>query len=158
MDGEMNYKKHYDGCLQKGLEFQDFIATILVKEMGISLSSFSSKKYQFKIGENMQGIEIKFDDKFKNTGNIYIEVKEKSNPANLNYVNSGIYRVDNTWLYIIGNYECVYIFGKQHLKLMHTSRKYREVTTPTSVGFLLPSDDADKYCLKKLEYNQYDNL
>jgi len=154
MVGEMKYKEYYNECLQKGLEFQDFIATILLKEIGIPLSSFSSKKFQYSIGENLQGIEIKFDDKFKETGNIYIEVKEKSNPNNLNYVDSGIYRNDNTWLYVIGNYNCVYIFGKKHLKLMYTSNKYKEIKKSTSVGFLINSVDADKYCLKKIIYGK----
>lgn len=154
MDGATNYKEYYKECLNRGEEFQDFIAIVLLKEIGIPLSSLSSKKFQYSVGENLQGIEIKFDDKFKNTGNVYIEVKEKSHPDNKNYVNSGIYRSDNTWLYIIGDYSCVYIFGKEHLKLMDISKKYREVTTPTSIGFLIPSSQADKYCLKKLNYGE----
>lgn len=150
MDGEMNYKTYYFEKLEEGLEYQDFITELLIKEIGISLSTFSSKNYQNKIGENRQGFEIKFDNKMLDTGNIYIEVKEKSNPNNQNYVNSGIYRNDNTWLYLIGNYQTVYIFGKSHLKLMYESNKYREVKTKTSIGFLLPILDANKYCLKNI--------
>lgn len=150
MDGEMNYKTYYFEKLEEGLEYQDFITELLIKEIGISLSTFSSKNYQNKIGENRQGFEIKFDNKMLDTGNIYIEVKEKSNPNNENYVNSGIYRNDNTWLYLIGNYQTVYIFGKSHLKLMYEIKKYREVKTKTSIGFLLPILDANKYCLKNI--------
>ncbi len=152
MDGEMNYKEYYNSSLQKGLEFQDFVAIALLKEIGIPLTSLSSKKFQFSVGENLQGIEIKFDDKFFDTGNIYIEVKEKSNPINLNYVDSGIYRNDNTWLYLIGNYSTMFIFGKKHLQLMYESQKYREVenSTKTSIGFLVPVSDATKYSLKKI--------
>lgn len=150
MDGEMNYKTYYFEKLEEGLEYQDFITELLIKEIGISLSTFSSKNYQNKIGENRQGFEIKFDNKMLDTGNIYIEVKEKSNPNNHYYVNSGIYRNDNTWLYLIGNYQTVYIFGKSHLKLMYESNKYREVKTITSIGFLLPILDANKYCLKNI--------
>lgn len=153
MDGVTNYKnynEYYSEKLQEGLEFQDFITDLLIKEIGISLSSYSSKKFQNTIGENKQGFEIKFDNKMIDTGNIYIEVKEKSNPDNANYVDSGIYRNDNTWLYLIGNYTTVYIFGKSLLKLMYESKKYKEVQTSTSIGFLLKKEDADKYCLRKI--------
>jgi len=150
MDGVTNYKVYYNEKLQEGLEYQDFITDLLINELGISLSSYSSKKFQNSIGENRQGFEIKFDNRMIDTGNIYIEVKEKSNPDNANYVDSGIFRNDNTWLYLIGNYESVYIFGKKHLILMHEKNTYKQVTTSTSIGFLLPVTDAEKYCLKKL--------
>jgi hypothetical protein len=150
MDGVTNYKVYYNEKLQEGLEYQDFITDLLINELGISLSSYSSKKFQNSIGENRQGFEIKFDNRMIDTGNIYIEVKEKANPDNANYVDSGIFRNDNTWLYLIGNYESVYIFGKKHLILMHEKNTYKQVTTSTSIGFLLPVTDAEKYCLKKL--------
>jgi len=142
--------ENYKLMFKKGLEFQDFVTDILIKEIGISLSSYSSVKYQNLKGENKQGIEIKFDDKYKDTGNIYIEIAEKSNPINKNYVNSGIFRNDNTWLYLIGNYDEIYIFSKKHLILMYNSKKYREVITVTSKGFLVNKKDADNYCVKKL--------
>lgn len=151
MDGEMKYKSYYKECLEKGLEYQDFVTSLLLKEVGIPLSSLSSKKYQYSVGENLQGIEIKFDDLYKDTGNLYIEVKEKADPKNIKYVGSGIYRSDNSWIYLIGDYHEVYIFGKSHLKLMYDSGKYREVKKPTSVGFLIPKKDAEKYCLKKID-------
>ena len=154
MDGVTKYKNYYNDCLEKGLEYQDFIASLLIKEVGIPLSSLSSKKYQYSVGENLQGIEIKFDDKYEKTGNIYIEVKEKSNPNNNEYVNSGIYRNDNSWIYLIGNYNEIFIFGKSHLILMHKSNRYRAVKKPTSIGFLLPKEDAEKYCLKQINYGK----
>lgn len=155
MVGVMNYNninmtEYYKECLEKGLKYQDFITEILLIELGICLSSYASKKYQQCKGENIQGFEIKFDDKFKETGNIYIEVKEKSNSNNENYVKSGIYRNDNTWLYLIGNYNTLYIFSKSHLKLMHEKKKYEEKIIPTSKGFIIPEIDCDKYCIKKI--------
>ena len=142
--------ENYKNMLLKGLEFQDFVTDILIKELGIALSTYSSIRYQNKKGENKQGFEIKFDDKYKDTGNIYIETAEKSNENNINYVDSGIYRSDNTWIYIIGNYQELYIFSKSHLVLMHKSKIYIEKTTKTSKGFLIPQKDAEKYCTKKI--------
>lgn len=143
--------ENYKEMLQKGLEYQDFITDLLLKEIGISLSTYSSKKYQYNIGENKQGIEIKFDDRYKETGNLYIEVEEKSNANNWYYVNSGIYRNDNTWLYLIGDYNEVFIFSKKQLIIMHEKNIYKLVKTPTSIGFLIPNKDAEKYSIKKFE-------
>lgn len=139
--------EYYAEKLQQGLEFQDFVTDILFNELFIPLSTYQSKKYQLK-GENKQGIEIKFDDRYKETGNLYIELSEKSNANNINYINSGINRDDNTWLYIIGDYSILYIFGKTILKGMYLSGKYKEVNIPTSNGFLIPRADAEKYALK----------
>ena len=141
---------NYKLMLEKGLQFQDFITDILIKELGISLSTYSSQKYQNLKGENKQGFEIKFDDKYKDTGNVYIEVAEKSNPLNENFISSGIYRNDNTWLYLIGDYKEIFIFSKKHLKLMYESKKYKEVIISTSKGMIIKKEDAEKYCIKKI--------
>jgi hypothetical protein len=140
------YEKYYSESLEKGLRYQDFVAAKLY-ERGIPLVSFQSRKYQKEHGENKAGIEIKFDDRMKSTGNVYIEIAEKANPVNPYYVASGIYRDDNSWLYVIGNYEVIYAVPKTTLKLLHTSarRQYKPVETPTSKGFLVPVCDAEKY-------------
>lgn len=152
MDGEMkfNMTQNYKEMLQKGLEYQDFVTDVLINELGIALSSYGSTKYQYTKGENKQGFEIKFDDKYKTTNNLYIETKEKSNKLNLYFVESGIFRNDNTWLFVIGNYEEIFIFSKKHLKLMFESKKFRSVETETSKGFLIDKKNAENYCIKKI--------
>jgi hypothetical protein len=141
------YTEYYNEKLQQGLEYQDFVTDILFNELFIPLSSYQSKKYQLK-GENKQGIEIKFDGVFDETRNPYIEISEKTNASNINFIPSGIYRSDNTWLYIVGNYNILFIFGKELLKLLHKTKRYKEVGIPTSNGFLIPEKDAKKYALK----------
>ena len=147
--GESSYRTYYQEKLEQALIFQDFIMEQL-HSRGITIMNYGSKKYQHEKGENLAGIEIKNDSKHTETGNIYIEIAEKSNPKNESYVISGIYRNDNTWLYIIGDFSEFFIFGKSILKLLHKGGKYKEVTTPTSKGFLLPVGEADKYCLKHI--------
>ena len=142
--------EYYKEKLEQGLEFQDHVTELLMKELGISLSSYSSRKWQLR-GENKQGIEIKYDAVHNKTGNFYIEVAEKSAPDNPRYVQSGIYRDDNTWLYIIGDYETLYIFGKSFLCNLHKSGKCEEKQISTSKGFLLTQKQADKYAIKILE-------
>jgi len=140
---------YYEKKLKEGLYYQDVVVEKLY-EMGIPLISYSSKEFQHMIGENKAGIEIKNDQKFRNTGNFYIEIAEKSNPNNEYFVKSGIYRDDNTWLYIIGDMEGIYIFSKKQLKLLYQSKKFKEVETDTSKGFLLPLKDSDSYILKQI--------
>ena len=67
----------YAEKLKQGLEFQDYVVERLY-DCGLPIISYSSKEYQTMIGENKTGIEIKNDSNFRITGNLYIEVAEKS--------------------------------------------------------------------------------
>lgn len=135
---------YYKEMLEKGLIYQDFVVERLY-DIGLPIISYSSKKYQNLIGENKCGFEIKFDDKFKDTGNLYIEIAEKSNYSNVSFIPSGIYRNDNTWLYIQGNYEKIFIFSKKQLILLHKNEinKFKKIEILTSKGFLIPAKHAE---------------
>lgn len=146
---ETNYKEYYQKKLEQGIEYQDFVVERLY-DVGLPIISYGSKKYQHLIGENKAGFEIKYDTKFKETGNFYIETDEKSHPDNPRYVRSGVYRNDNTWLYIIGDYYNIYIFGKIQLQFLDESGKFRKVQTDTSIGYLLDLKRAKKYVLKEI--------
>ena len=136
----------YKDKLERGLQYQDFVTEKLY-EKGILTITYASKKYQIKYGENKAGIEIKFDDKCKRTGNLYIEISEKSNKNNPYFVDSGIYRDDNTWLFIIGDYSNIYILSKIQLQKVHREKKFIEINNETSNGFLLPISYAKEQAL-----------
>jgi len=158
----------HKNSLETGHEFQDFIVERLIRDMGISVSIFQSKKYQFQKGESLQGVEIKYDARSTGdctyfpceaTGNVGIEIAEKSRAELHSWTPSGIYRLDNSWLYIVGNYHFAWVFAKKHLVLMHQSGKYRTIQTlPTLQSMLLPIKDADAYCAKKLTFENLNNL
>lgn len=154
------YRERYEKQLEEGMEYQDFVADHLL-QYGIVLNAYASKKWQLKKGESASGIEIKHDMRFNGedgkppTGNLYIEVAEKSNPANYDYYPSGIFRKDNTWLYLIGDYEEAFLFAKNQLitiyadKANYKTRGIREVITATSIGFIYPVEQALKgMCIK----------
>jgi len=159
---EIKYKGNcqHDDSLNIGHEFQDYVIQYISKNMGISISVFQSKKFQFNIGETVQGVEIKYDARstgdctYKEclaTGNVGIEVAEKSSQYNADFIDSGIYRRDNSWLYIVGNYHCAWIFSKAHLQKLHKSNTYKTIKTlPTIKTMLLPVKDADEHCIKKV--------
>ena len=145
--GESELNQYYKKKLEEGEQYQDFVTEKLY-EIGLPIISYSSKKFQHEIGENKCGFEIKFDNNFRKTGNLYIEYSEKSDPCNENYILSGIYRKDNTWLYIIGDYQTIYILSKKQLQIVHKTpsiiKKFRIVETPTSKGILLPLEYVEK--------------
>jgi len=140
--------------LKEGNHYQDFVVDELYK-IGLPVITYTSKEYQYTFGENKAGIEIKFDNRLKETGNLYIEISEKTNKDNLEFIPSGIFREDNSWLYVIGDFQFIYIFGKKFLKQLHFLKRYREVEIETSRGYLLPKDDAEKYSLKKIIVKSY---
>lgn len=135
---------HVDS-LQVGAEFLDFVTVALAKR-GLYLQPFTSKKYQYTKGESLQGWEVKLDNRFTDTGRLSIEIAEKTNFANAAWANSGIYRNDNTWIYIQGNYQYFYIFLKKHLIGLHKSGRYEIAESHGTVRkFYLPLTDAEKY-------------
>lgn len=145
---------------EEALEFQDFIADLLLKEMGIAISNYSSRKYQYNLGENRQGIEIKLDKRILDTENpsVSIEVAEKSRASIENWTPSGIMRNDNSWLYIQGNYDIVFIFGKSFLRNIYKAQYLDKVWTPkkTIKTFRMPLEQAEKYALKVIRLKKED--
>lgn len=108
---------------QDGLEFQDFVCCKLA-EYGIILQNLGSRRYQFAVGENIQGFEIKLDERCDQTGRLSIEVAEKSrNDPALPWTPSGIMRNDNSWLYIQGNRRALYVFPKNILVRHYINHK-----------------------------------
>ena len=56
------------------------------------------------------------------TGRLSIELQEKSRKAGERWIDSGILRQDNSWLYVQGNYEIIFIFAKNWLlRVYHTT-------------------------------------
>jgi len=141
-----DYKRNYRMQLDEGQEFQDHCAYWLQKTLNIGIVNFQTKEYQYKFGENMQGIEFKLDKVFQTTGNLWIETAERNDPK-IPYSSSGIFRKDNSWLYCIGNYDVLYIFQTNILIGICRSERYPiiENNVMTSKGFLLPKHEADKY-------------
>lgn len=153
--------EYYKDKLEQGMKFQDFVSDKLRQKYGIYVGVYSSREYQQDIGESASGIEIKFDDLYQRTNNIYIEVSEKSNASMLEYTPSGVMRDDNTWLYLIGNYTEAFMFSKHQLRMILMNSEYIrnngivQKKTPTSIGYLLPSKwiKTAGYCLKHFVFD-----
>jgi hypothetical protein len=143
---------YYKKQLERGLIFQDFVYEILARH-GIMTVAYGSRLFQQRLGENKARMEIKFDDKLAATGNLWIETAEKSSPQRAEYVASGIQR--ECVEYVIGNYDELYRFSTKLLVRMWKSGRYlqRENGLKTSLGFLLPRDDAVKFATQIIKPN-----
>lgn len=124
----------YANNLQLGLEYQDFVFDQLRRrdDMPIFLGAYASRKYQNDKGESPSGLEIKYDRRFHETGNLYIEIAEKSDATLHEYTASGIMRDDNSWLYLIGDYDEAFIFPKNLLRAfcVPTNSEINHYVTP----------------------------
>lgn len=155
-----SYASYYKAKLEGALVFQDFVVDAAWSLLGLAIVQYGSKAYQQTVGESRTGVEIKHDDMFARTGNLWIEAGEKAKPRGGDYYPSGIYRDDNTWLYCIGNYDTIFFFQKSLLRGLYESGRYekRENNTGTSVGFLLPGKDAEKYAAAILRPKANDKI
>lgn len=143
-DRKRKYMPYRENRMKAGILYQDFIVDLAWKQ-GLIISLYSSEEYQKGIGESRTGAEIKYDERYQETGNIYIETAEKAYPRDGDYVPSGIYANNNTWLYIIGNYNIVFVFMKSTLILLDKGNRYERKEIATSKGFIIPDNEAKKY-------------
>jgi hypothetical protein len=140
---------YYAQKLEQGRQFQDHVTRLLYAQ-GVVLVGYGSRAFQLQHGENILGAEIKRDDKFRSTGNLYIETAEKAHPDRPSFTPSGIMRDDNQWLFVIGDERDLWIFGTKTLRLLVESKRWSSVETPTSRGYLMPLADAERYCIKRI--------
>lgn len=138
-----------------GIEFQDFVCIELSK-VGIIIQNINSKKYQYAEGENIQGFEIKYDGPHTETGRLSIEIAEKRKGENQTWVRSGIYRNDNTWLYVQGNYKMFFVFPVKFLRALYETKKYpvyeHPKENPTIQKFYLSHEEAKKYSARYFSF------
>ena len=136
------------GTFENGHRYEEFVMTKIKYLFGKDLHFFEGKTEQLK-GENREGVEIKFDSKMKDTGNVYIETAEKSSKNKDNYFPSGIYRQDNSKWYWIGDYAKAFVFEKVVLQKVDNN-EFRHVEISTSKGFLIPIKKAELLCKRYL--------
>lgn len=100
--------------LDEGARFEQFVHD-LVNPWGLTFWVNSDPIFQKTKGESFQGCEVKLDAGCVKYGHLSIEIAEKSHPSNPDWVASGIFKADNSWAYIQGNYEMVFVFSKKWL-------------------------------------------
>lgn len=95
-----NLSKEEIELLEKGEAFECVISDAF-KQMGINIERFFFD-YQNE-GENKIGVEIKFDEKSKDTHNFYFEYAEKHKKTqDKSFYPSGVIKNDNSYWFLIG--------------------------------------------------------
>ena len=148
---------YYVEKLNEGTEFQNFIENCF-KKQGVDLGIYYDN--QQLNGENELGIEIKADNRFKETGNLYIEYAERMN-SRQKWTKSGILKDDNTKFWLIGNPEEFFIVKKSELvklfniikntpnKWINKCKLVKEIDHGTSKGFIVKKDKMDEIAYAK---------
>ena len=131
--------------LQKAHEFEVFVENKF-KEFGIDIGLYKTKEGQYA-GETEIGLEIKYDQRLKETGNIYIEYQEKRDEDDDDFFPSGILKQDNTKWWLIGDKQEHYFIHKDDLLKHFYKGKLEKRETPTSKAFLLSREEARKMCI-----------
>jgi len=137
-------------------EFEEKVYDYFNDIHNIPLSHFVSKTGQFTRGENRQGFEIKNDQRYKQTGNLYISVKRVYAESGKEYP-SGIYRDTETaqLFYIIGDSDNFWIIATKHLRTYYEEndlqpiKGFKSATGGQEIGFLLSTRKADRLCAAK---------
>lgn len=157
MDGqptETKLYKHSPDSFKKGREYEDFIISVWPKIYPFRKLTRLEGKIKQWTGETEEGIEIKFDDRKKTTGNIYIEMQEKAEIGNEKYALSGIYKNDNSRMFLVGDYKEFFLFSKQKLLWLDKLDPpfiRRPKPTESSIGFCIPVENARHLCLEHVE-------
>ena len=160
----MSYDDYRREMSVKGTAYENYIYPIFAKEWSIPefwVKPFEGRNEQIYVGENRLGVEIKYDEKSIKSSNLYIEIEEKSHPEKPKYQRSGIFRRDNTFLFLIGNYDIYYVFEIDTIRELSDDYKTIEIARCTSKGFLLPKEQARKSAINVSvlkEENEFEQL
>ncbi|KKM76086.1 hypothetical protein LCGC14_1383680 [marine sediment metagenome] len=151
----MEMTQYYKDKLAEGQQYENFVMSRWPDVYPNRKLTIRESKYAQLKGETEEGIEIKYDGRMEETGRVYIEMQEKTHIDNEKYVESGIYRNDNSKLFLIGNMTQWFLFSKE--KLVWLDRLdppflYRPKPTGTSIGFCIPVENAKHLCLDHKEF------
>ena len=152
--------EYYKNMLFLGQWYEDYLYVKLEEKLKIKIDGCNTQGEQRKIGENHLGWEIKFDDNYKTTGNLFIEYCEKPDEDKPEFRRSGVLKeYDNSWLYLIGDEKTLYFFAMRELANAYyyldedknPIHERKPSKTGTSWGFLLKGqEEINRYALKTL--------
>ena len=150
-----NYRNQpYNIRLEGGKEFEVF-AQEICREWGWNIGVYMDKEDQWEKGESESHTEIKLDTQWPDTGNLFIEIKERrAADGTSQWRAAGIYDASNPWLYLIGNYYRFWLFRCEDLRRLHRTGVYERkprIQSPkdTSIGFVVPLADCERYCKRR---------
>ena len=119
------------------------------RDEGRSVRRHETRHDQLAYGDlRVDGIdvEIKLDQQFSMTGNLFIEVAERRRVEG-GYVPSGIFATSSARWYCVGDYSHCWLFRRQTLR--DVVAPIREIAKRTSRGWLLRPTQRDELCVSR---------
>ena len=155
----MNSQDVFDGVrtnedfqidLKAGHEYEDFVAEQLWNHRW-PIYVYRSRKWQWKSGESVNGIEIKLDRKFRKSGNLFIETAERrTTDGTSRWRPSGIYCEHNPRILAIGDYQTIYLLGVRWLR-HGCEAALKEIERNTFKGYILKLAYAENSAIDIIE-------
>ena len=134
--------------LAMGKTFEEEASRFLTSQ-GFPIGLHFSAAGQWEWGESAAHCEIKFDRRWKETGNLFIETRERRNADGTSaWRPAGIYDAAAPWFYLIGDRNKLWLLSVALLIRMDFSAKYPRASLPTAEGFLLPVGVADQWAIR----------
>jgi hypothetical protein len=130
----------YLANLEEARRFEDFVSDIYFDVFKMPIYIYRSRDYQVHKGESRSGHEIKYDRRFRRTGNLFIETAERWN-SDVDFRAAGI-NGKGCYL-IIGDYKRFWELPFTFLRGAEGHCEHKEKAT--SRGFLFPVAKADKW-------------
>lgn len=142
----------FSARLEEGHAFEDFVEELFWSH-GIAVRLHRSRKYQWERGESASGIEIKLDKRFRETGNLFIETRERrAADGTSQWRPCGIHEEPVAPRTIaIGDYNTVYWLATSWLLKYERAGHPRVKETDTAVGFLVPVTAAEEMAIDVLK-------
>lgn len=124
--------ENFEQLRAEGEEYEDFIVEEMGKRNWI-LQIRRSRRYQYRKGETLQNVEIKYNKRMSETGNLFIETTQ-----------GGIY--GTCIIFVTGDYNMAFVLSTNELKRAHASGMFRTVSYPNQ-GMLLPVKEAKRIAI-----------
>jgi hypothetical protein len=119
--------------------WERYIVARLRRE-GIPAERHDTKDSQIRYGDMRIGpdhVELKYDQKFVETGNLFIEVAEKRRAEQAQWMPSGIYASSLARWYGVGDHRDWFLFERVALRDVARPERIITIKRATSQGFLL---------------------
>lgn len=126
-----------------GEAYERYIVARLHRE-GIPIVRHETQAAQFAHGDVRIGadhVEIKLDQQFAVTTNLYIETAEKRRREQATWTPSGIFSRSTARWYGIGDYRDWFLFEREHLRQNARAERLLTIARGTSQGYLMRSSE-----------------
>lgn len=161
----------FNDLLSHGEGLECYVVTALGAK-GIVLGRYDNRDDQWNYGDLYVGeapnkndantnIEVKYDRRYHQTGNLFIETGAKINKSESTFKRGGIMASANWRWLLTGDYRDLFMFKRSELKRLYTKHEHknvREIPCGTALGFLLRPSQIRQFTIKKWHWPNEDPI